>query len=249
MTRQDFHVHTTFSDGKNSMEEMVRAAVVLGMDRIGFSDHSHTSFDLSYCMKKENYPAYLQEGRMLREKYREQIQILLGIEQDYYSDVTPEGVDYVIGAVHYLHLGDEYVEIDWGTDIIKKACEKYFNGDIYALTACYFDTVSKVVEKTSCDLIAHFDLISLYIEKDPLFDRNDPRYIRAWKQALDRLLAYGIPFEINTGAVSRGYRTFPYPDRPMIDYIKDRGGRLLLSSDSHRTDMLMYGFGAYEHLL
>ena len=53
MIREDYHVHTTFSDGRNSMEEMVLSAVSMGMQKIGFSDHSHTSFDLSYCMKKE----------------------------------------------------------------------------------------------------------------------------------------------------------------------------------------------------
>ena len=249
MIREDFHVHTTVSDGHHSMEEMVQSAIDLGMERIGFSDHSHTSYDLSYCMKKENYPAYLREVRRLREKYEGKIRILAGIEQDYYSDVRPEGFDYVIGAAHYLHLGEEYIDVDWGTDRLRAACSKYFDGDIYALTACYFDMVSGIVEKTSCDLIAHFDLISLYIERDPLFDRKDPRYIGAWKRALDRLLTYGIPFEINTGAIARGYRTGPYPAYPMIDYIKDRGGRLLLSSDSHDKSTLMYRFKDFENLL
>ena len=249
MIREDYHVHTTFSDGRNSMEEMVLSAVSMGMQKIGFSDHSHTSFDLSYCMKKENYGAYLREGKRLREKYAGKIQILLGIEQDYESDVHPEGFDYVIGAVHYLHLGEEYVEIDWGTELVREACQKYFDGDIYGLTARYFETVSDIVNRTSCDLIGHFDLISLYIERDPLFDPKDPRYISAWKKALDRLLPYGIPFEINTGAMARGYRTSPYPSKPMIDYIRDRGGRLVLSSDSHSVSTLMHRFGDYEHLI
>ena len=50
MIRGDFHVHTTFCDGQASPEEMVRAALEQGMDAIGFSGHSRTAFDESWCM-------------------------------------------------------------------------------------------------------------------------------------------------------------------------------------------------------
>ena len=54
MIRRDYHVHTTFCDGKNTAEEMVKAAIALGMDEIGFSSHAHQPFDFDYCMSKEN---------------------------------------------------------------------------------------------------------------------------------------------------------------------------------------------------
>ena len=56
----------------------------------------------------------------------------------------------------------------------------------------------------------------------------------------------GVPFEINTGAISKGYRTEPYPAKNIRDYIRQQGGRFILSSDSHRTDTLCYGFEEYE---
>ncbi|MBO7361393.1 MAG: hypothetical protein J6V48_09730, partial [Clostridia bacterium] len=40
--RADFHLHSLFSDGKNSPEEVVLAAIGKGMTAIGFSDHSWT---------------------------------------------------------------------------------------------------------------------------------------------------------------------------------------------------------------
>ena len=45
MIREDFHTHTTYSDGKGSPEEMIRAALRAGMRRIGFSDHSYADCD------------------------------------------------------------------------------------------------------------------------------------------------------------------------------------------------------------
>ena len=53
MIKQDFHVHTTYSDGNNSPEEMILAAIDKGMAKIGISDHSYTWVDETYCVPKE----------------------------------------------------------------------------------------------------------------------------------------------------------------------------------------------------
>ena len=45
MRYSDLHTHTVFSDGANTMEEMVRAAVERNFVSIGISDHSYTAFD------------------------------------------------------------------------------------------------------------------------------------------------------------------------------------------------------------
>ena len=83
MILSDLHVHTIFSDGKNTPEEMVRAAISKGMTKIGFSDHSYTSYDESYCMSREGTAVYRKVIAGLKEKYRDQIEILCGIEQDF----------------------------------------------------------------------------------------------------------------------------------------------------------------------
>ena len=86
----------------------------------------------------------------------------------------------------------------------------------------------------------------IFNEDGSLFDTEDPRYIAAWKASADRLLKAGVPFEINTGAMSKGYRSEPYPAKPIRDYIRSGGGHFILSSDSHRTDTLCYAFDRYE---
>ena len=91
MRYQDLHVHTTFCDGKNSPEEMVCAALEQGLWRIGFSAHSHTFFDESYCLKKERYGEYRAEIARLKEAYGDKISILCGVEQDRYSTAPTQG--------------------------------------------------------------------------------------------------------------------------------------------------------------
>ena len=243
---RDFHVHTTFSDGRSTPGEVVRAAIAMGMTALGFSDHSYTAFDERYCIPREKLPAYRAEIAGLKEKYAGQIEIFCGIEQDFYSDTPTDGYDYVIGSVHYIRQGKAYIPVDEGNRILTDAARQYFGGEIYALAEEYYRTVAQVVQKTGCQIIGHFDLISKFNENGELFDDHDPRYVAAWRSAADQLLETGIPFEINTGAISRGYRTTPYPAAPIREYLRARGAKFLLSSDSHRASTLCFGFGQWK---
>ena len=75
------------------------------------------------------------------------------------------------------------------------------------------------------------------------------RYIAAWQKAVDKLLEEDVPFEINTGGMSRGWRNDTYPAKPICDYIAEHGGRFILSSDSHNTETLCSRFDEYRSYL
>ena len=152
----------------------------------------------------------------------------------------------MIGSVHLLAMPDgHHVSIDWTAEKQREGVEKYFGGDWYAFAEAFYATEAKVVEVTKCDIIGHFDLITKFIEQEPNFDIHHPRYVKAWQQTADILLKAGKPFEINTGAISRGYRTEPYPHKEIQDYIRQHGGTMILSSDSHNKDTIAYRFSDY----
>ena len=246
MPLADYHVHTVFCDGKNTPEEVVKAAIEKGMDAIGFSGHSHTAFDASWCMSVDGTAAYRKEIARLKKAYAGKIKIFCGVEQDYFSDASTEGYDYVIGSVHYLCVNGEYIPVDESAEDLKAAAEKQFGGDMMALCEKYYRTAANVCEKTNCDIIGHFDLITKFNNGGALFDENDPRYIAAWQKAADKLLRSGKVFEINTGAISRGYRTQPYPSADIRSYIKAKGGTFILSGDSHSADTLCFQFDRWN---
>ena len=240
----DLHMHTVFSDGKNTAEEMVLEAIRRGLETVGISDHSSGD---PCGMKTEDIPAYKEEIRRLKKKYEKQIRVLCGLERDLLTDDF-SAYDYTIGSVHWLPMPDgRRVSIDWTPEKLREGAEKYFGGDMYALAEAYYAAAERVVEVTKCDIIGHFDLVTKFIEKDPAFDLHHPRYIQAWKRAADRLLKTGKPFEVNTGAMSRGYRTSPYPSAEIRQYLLERGGRLLLSSDAHEKDFIAFGFDSAEN--
>ncbi len=240
----DLHMHSVWSDGKNTPEEMIREAIARGMDCVGISDHSHTPGD-ECGMTPEGTLAYRAEMDALKEKYAGKIRVLCGLERDYYSDDDLE-YDYVIGSVHFVRApGGGTVIVDWTADKQREGVDACFGGDWYAFAEAYYDLVGRVVEKTKCDLIGHFDLLSKFAETDPLFDPAHPRYVRAWQRAAEKLLKTGKPFEVNTGAMSRGYRTGPYPSEEIRRYLLERGGRLILSSDAHQKENIGFAFDRY----
>ena len=63
MIFSDYHVHTAYCDGKSTPEEIVTSAIKKGMTHIGFSGHSYTFFDESYCMSKEATKEYISSVR------------------------------------------------------------------------------------------------------------------------------------------------------------------------------------------
>lgn len=249
MSLADYHVHTSFCDGQNCPEELVRAAIARGMAAIGFSGHSHTAFDESWCMSPAGTIQYRAEIARLKQVYAGQIRIYCGVEQDYDSDAATAGYDYVIGSVHYLYLDGEYVPVDESPALLRAAAERHFGGDLYGLAEAYYAKVARVVERTGCDLIGHFDLITKFNEGGALFSQDAPRYRTAWQRAADALLASGRCFEVNTGAIARGYRSTPYPSPEIFGYIRERGGRFVLSGDAHSINGLCYAFDRWAPML
>lgn len=240
MITRDYHIHTNLCDGKNSPEEVVLSAIEKGFTTLGFSGHSPLN-DEYWCMTKENEKIYREEIKRLKEKYAEKIEILCGIEQDYYSDCE-KGYDYIIGSVHGIKVQDEIVFMDDTDDALRKGIDKHFGGDALSLAERYFELVSDVKNKTGADIIGHFDLLLKFNEKCPLFDTSHPRYITAAKEAVDILSKQKVLFEVNTGAMQRGYRKTPYPEAWVLQYIREKGCDVIITGDCHDCGYLGYGF-------
>lgn len=103
------HLHTTYSDGANTLEEMVQAALTQGYEYLGVSDHSQAAY-YARGLKPEDVRRQHQEIERLNQTYGGQIRILKGIE----ADILPDGsldydaedpgilqsFDFVVASVH-----------------------------------------------------------------------------------------------------------------------------------------------------
>lgn len=241
MTYSNFHTHSTYCDGASTLRETVDAALQAGCPSLGFSGHSYTFFDESYAMSRQSTDRYREEVQALKREYADRIRILCGVEQDYFSRMPTDGYDFVIGSVHYVLHEGVYVPVDNSKEDFVRDVQWYFGGDYLAFCEEYYAQVAQVLQVTGADVVGHFDLVTKFNEGNALFDENDPRYVAASQAALDALIAQGALFEINTGAVVKGYRSEPYPSVSLLKRIADAGGKVILSSDCHRADKLLAG--------
>lgn len=231
----NFHTHTTFCDGESTPEEIVRYAIDRGFSAIGFSGHGYTPFDESYCIK--DIPAYKDEVRRLKGRYRDKIQIYLGVEEDAFAPAGRGEFDYIIGSAHYVCAGGTYYSMD-DSPAAFATCLSLFDGKADRLAEAYYDEFCRYIALRRPDVVGHFDLITKFEEMMPPVFTKDGSYRRIAEAAMDKALACDVLFEVNTGAIERGVRTVPYPSEELLHLIRKRGGKLVLSSDSHRADTL-----------
>ena len=100
-----FHVHSTYSDGIASLEEMIRRSQELDYEYVGISDHSKTAV-YANGLSEERVKKQRKEIDQLQKKFRN-IRIFHGIESDIladgsldYSDKVLDSFDFVIGSIH-----------------------------------------------------------------------------------------------------------------------------------------------------
>lgn len=240
--KQNLHTHSVLCDGTDKIEDMVIEAVNKGFYSLGFSGHAYTPFSLKYCMTPEETAEYIQEVNRVKEKYKDKIKIFLGTEVDYFSKGVFVDYEYVIGSVHYMDSDGKDEEKGFDTSsakFLKSRADKYFNGDVYALAEKYYELLADLPNKLAkMDVVGHFDLLMKSCEDERIIDTSNKRYQDAVENCLNRLIKKVDVFEVNTGAIARGYRTEPYPEKWILKKIKEKGGKIILSSDCHKKEML-----------
>lgn len=237
MIKQNLHTHTYYCDGRNSIDEMIQEAIQKGFTVLGFSGHGHCLVD-DYSMDEEKTKRYLQDIKEAKEKYKDQIQIFLGLEQDVLGEPAIKGkpYDYLIGSVHFTKGNDRYIAVDESKEMTDRLVEEHHNFLAYA--KAYYQEVKKIADMDQIDIVGHVDLLMKFNETESYLPFEDPAYLAIASDCIDRLIEKGKIFEVNTGAIARGIRTTPYPHASLLKYICKQNGKILLNSDCHQKEML-----------
>lgn len=159
-----------------------------------------------------------------------------------YSGVDLTGYDYLIGSVHYLKVDGTHIPIDrTKAENVQDVIDTYYGGDEMAFVKAYYDAVASLPQYGNFDIIGHFDLITKNLDQKPLFDNTSDAYIRCAVEAMEALRPHIRIFEVNTGAMARGYRKVPYPCANLLDYLRDLGFGAVITSDCHDGTKLDLG--------
>lgn len=239
-----FHCHTNFSDGKNSVEEMIQGAIARGFSSIGIADHGPIQIESECNMPWESFPSYEREIRELGEKYRKEISVFLGLECDwlknrqkisFYDDYK---TDYRIGSLHFLGYEDSWIAVDESPQTQSAAVNQFFNGDWSAFVCAYFQQVEEMTAAGGFQILGHLDLVKKFNGDGRFYDEEAAVYKPLVGRVLEAAADNKIAVEINTGAISRGWLKNPYPALWILKECRRRYLPIQINSDAHCVDGL-----------
>ena len=187
------------------------------------------------------FAEYVTEAHRLKEAYKSQITLLIGLETDYITELdlqrtqsllesysnsdTP--IEYIVGSVHHAFE----IPIDFDEQTFRKALEKA--GTRERLYVEYYSRLLHLVRTLQPEVVGHIDLIRLY---EPHIQLRE--YPEAWK-LLDEIVqytaSYGGLIEVNAAAVRKGWAT-PYPAADILTLVQTHQARLTLSDDTHTPE-------------
>jgi len=239
------HVHTLFGDGKNTPEEMILAAIDLGFTSVGIAEHAYAPYDLDVCIPKSRMEAYRTEVEHLKDKYASQIEVSCGLETDFYymRDYMSAGWDHIVGSVHYVlskNTGDYYT-IDFNPEIFEEGIADAGGGNVQNFIEQYGASVLALT-KLKPDIIGHIDVIAKLNREHRFYDPNASWHKAMWEKITTAIANSGIVTEVNTGGMSRGYITRPYPSPDLLQMLFAKGAPLTLCSDAHSKETIDHGF-------
>lgn len=243
----DFHTHADYVDGRSSIYEMADAAYRIGLKYFGISEHLYSASN-GWGVRGAVLDGYLSDMQALKEKYRGRMNLLIGLEAEdsdssrTITDMEKNAADYFIRSTHVLTIGDVTFDVDNNAELFRKVVSEQCGGDYYRLVREYYAMESELDSGLNYGFIGHFDLVTKFNQDDCLFSTACDDYIQPALEAMDRLVPYGLPFEINTGAMSRGYRKEPYPSRFLLRELRSRGARIIINSDSHHFSTVCHEF-------
>lgn len=252
MVFSNYHSHSTFCDGRSSMEDFVHFAIAKGIRKYGFSSHAPLPFLTKWTMLEDDFDDYEGEFHRLKTKYADRIELFLGLEVDFIENTSSmkntffqdKKLDYVIGSIHYLDKMDDehFWSIDGAFDEFDMGLKKLYDGDIRAASRRYFEVSQRMIEAGGIDIVGHMDKITMHGSKYPDFNPTDKWFVELAGTYLEKIKKLGLIVEINTKSLENLGLTFPH--QSLYPLMRDLEIPVHVNSDCHYPTNVVTGFEA-----
>ncbi len=243
----NFHSHSQHCDGKEQMEDYVKAALKKNFKALGFSSHSPLPFPNEWSLTPESFKQYITDARYLIEKYKNQIDLYLGLEIDYipgHSEdfaafVKETPLDYNIGSVHLVRHEEsgKIWFIDGPLEGYTNGVNEIFNGDYrQAVTAFYRQSI-QMINTQKPDIIGHLDKVKMH-NKQRWFSTGESWYIDLIDQTLEAAANHGCIVEINTRGLYTGKTDEYFPSPDVLHKCYELNIPVMVNTDAHHPEQL-----------
>jgi histidinol-phosphatase (PHP family) len=229
---------------KGKLEPVVQRAIEAGFTHYGLSEHcpryrdqdlysDEAALGMTPASLLATFRAYIDEAFMLRERYADRIQVLVGFE----TERLPPGdwlarmrelralapFEYMIGSVHDV----DGVWVDYKREVTEALAEQV--GGRARLQARYFDDVADMVRALKPEVVGHIDLIRKFEGAEASIDPAAWPHLEA---ALEAVRDAGAALDVNCGASRRGLSPV-YPLPAILKRAREIGVGVTLGDDGH----------------
>ncbi|MFM7430630.1 MAG: histidinol-phosphatase [Flammeovirgaceae bacterium] len=250
----NFHTHSTYCDGKSTLEEHIIRAQQLSIKSLGFSSHAPVPFDCKWCMKKDELDNYLQSIQSFKEKAS--LQLYKGLEVDFIpSMIGPtdfsKQLDYTIGSVHFVDTfkEGEHWEIDEPHTVFLQGLGKIFQNDFKAAFIRYFELTREMLRNSRPTIVGHLDKMKIQNPENKFFAETEDWYQHEVKKTILTIKDSEAIVEVNTRGLYQRKSTTTYPSPWILELIHEQNIPITISSDAHHADDLINQFESTAQLL
>lgn len=230
---QNFNLHThTYRCGHAIEDEnkYIEFAIRGGFNHIGFSEHiGHKGWDdKNIRMDYDEMEQYFQDIKSAKEKYKDKINVYLGLEFEYFDD-NDEYYDYVRNICDYMIIGEHFVE-KFGVDLYLDAPDEAI--DEYARLIC------QAIEKGYSKYIAHPSYFMISCEK---FDEKRAQAIEKIANCAkknDAALEWNLKGMGYGMRKYQGYESYIYPHLKAFEIIREINPYIVIGYDAHDPKVL-----------
>ena len=248
--RRDGHIHTAFCPHgtDDPLESYVEKAIQSGFTDITFSEHAPLPASFTdptplqdSAMRPADLPAYLDDLSRVKDAYKKDIHIRIGLEVDYiqgyeheiraFLDKVGPALDDAILSVHFLRVDGNYICADFSKEVFMQLADRA--GSVHAAYDLYYDTVESSIRS---DLgaykpkrIGHPSLIRKFqlAHGKQVDDSARIRHI------IELTGKAGYEIDMNGAGFSKPDCLESYPPLSFIDYARSLGVPLVFGSDAH----------------
>ena len=225
----NYHTHTIrCNHASGSEREFIEEAIAHNMPVLGFADHCpYIFFDTDYYSGHRMWPHqtedYFTTLVKLREEYKGQIDIKIGLETEYYPKYFGRLLEFLAPyPLDYMILGQHFIGNEVPPGIYSGA-----ETDSEQRLAIYVNQVLEALSLGCFSYLAHPDL--------PKFVGDAAAYRRQNLRLCEGAKKLNIPLEINLLGI-REKRQYPRED--FFEIAAEVGNEIILGSDAHAPDVV-----------
>lgn len=244
----NFHAHTQFCDGRDTISDIAGSAASSGMRYFAFTPHSPLNTPSPCNMDKEKMSVYISEMERVRDEYYDRMSILTSLEIDGMGAEFGPHIDYFqklpldfrLGSVHFVPNQDGvFLDCDGRFERFSRYLKDGYQNDLRYVVEKYFEQVLTMIERGGFELLGHFDKIAgnaaiAYPEIE-----NEHWYEALVDDVVSHAKGAGLMVEINTKAFADKGRFFP--DERWWKKLVDAKLTLAIDSDAHYASKVTAG--------